>query len=325
MKEIKVYFNSFDQRAKFIIMNILSKHYKLILDDVSPDFLFYHTHSHKHWKYPESVKIFCTSENIVPDFNICDYAIGSHYLSFDDRYLRFPFFLFWEWNNLEKLEEPIVEKEKFINRKFCNFVYSNYKIADPIRTEFYYLLSKYKKIDSGGKYLNNMGKRVENKMDFISNYKFTIAFENSSVAGYTTEKIIEPMISHSVPIYWGNPLVENDFMPGSFVNVNNYKSMEDAVEAIIRLDNDDNAYWEMLTHRKFVLENIKQHYESKLEAFLLNIIEGGGILRRSQYGWAKCYQRDQRRVAPLINNYYWGKLIGGYERMTNMFKRFAGN
>lgn len=32
-------------------------------------------------------------ENLVPDFNICDYAIGFHYLDFEDHYFRFPLYL----------------------------------------------------------------------------------------------------------------------------------------------------------------------------------------------------------------------------------------
>ena len=45
---------------------------------------------------------------------------------------------------------------------------------------------------------------VSNKMDFIKDYKFVISFENSSNPGYTTEKLIEPMLVNSIPIYWGN-------------------------------------------------------------------------------------------------------------------------
>ncbi|WP_278543607.1 glycosyltransferase family 10 domain-containing protein [Parabacteroides johnsonii] len=320
MREIRVYFADFHWLAEAVFKNILSKHYKLIFDDISPDFVFYSCFGYKHYKYKKSVKIYYTSENIIPDFNICDYGIGFHYLSFEDRYLRFPLFLLYGWDSLEKIENKTLAKDEFLDRKFCNFIYSNSKIADPIRTDFFHLLSKYKRVDSGGKYLNNIGEYVRDKMNFISNYKFTIAFENSSVVGYTTEKIIEPMISKSIPIYWGNPLVENDFMSGSFINVNNFRSLEKAAEAIIQIDNDDNAYLEMLNHKKFVLENIKKYYENKLESFLINIIEQGKTLRRTQYGWAKCYQRDQSRVAPVIDNYYWGKLIGGYEKILSIFR-----
>ena len=37
-----------------------------------------------------------TGENQVPDFNICDYAIGFHYIDFQDRYIRFPLYHFYQ-------------------------------------------------------------------------------------------------------------------------------------------------------------------------------------------------------------------------------------
>jgi len=67
----------------------------------------------------------------------------------------------------------------------------------------------------GGDYLQ----RETEKINFIKNYKFTIAFENSTSPGYTTEKLWQPMLSGSVPVYWGNPEVDRMFNTRSFVNV----------------------------------------------------------------------------------------------------------
>ena len=72
-------------------------------------------------------------------------------------------------------------------------------------------MSSKEKVDSGGKFLNNVGGPVTDKLSFIKDYKFVISFENSSYPGYTTEKILEPMLVNSIPVYWGNPLVYNDF------------------------------------------------------------------------------------------------------------------
>ena len=36
-------------------------------------------------------------------------------------------------------------------------------------------------------------------------YKFVFAFENSAMASYVTEKIVNPKLAHSIPIYWGAP------------------------------------------------------------------------------------------------------------------------
>lgn len=57
------------------------------------------------------------------------------------------------------------------------------------------------------------------KRAFLSRYKFTVAFENSSAPGYHTEKILDPMLVGSIPIYWGDREIESVFNPASFIHV----------------------------------------------------------------------------------------------------------
>jgi len=87
-------------------------------------------------------------------------------------------------------------------------------------------------------------------MDFIKDYKFVIAFENSSYPGYTTEKIIQPFIAQSIPIYWGNPRVSNDFNENAFIDATN-QSFQDAIQQIIEIDNNDDKAIEMLMQPVF--------------------------------------------------------------------------
>ena len=37
--------------------------------------------------------------------------------------------------------------------------------------------------------------------------------------GYTTEKVVEPMLVNSIPIYWGNKLIGKDFNKSSMLVV----------------------------------------------------------------------------------------------------------
>ena len=56
------------------------------------------------------------------------------------------------------------------------------------RTRIFDLLSAYKPVASGGKWRNNVGGPMADKIAFQSKYRFVIAFENSSTSGYLTEK-----------------------------------------------------------------------------------------------------------------------------------------
>ena len=94
--------------------------------------------------------------------------------------------------------------------------------------------------------LNTLGYRVGDKQAFLRDYKFTIAFENESHPGYTTEKIVEPMLSDSIPIYWGDPLVGRDFDTRSFLSAHDSRTLDDLVERVIEVDRNPALHLELL-------------------------------------------------------------------------------
>lgn len=279
------------------ITKILSLYYSIEIDQ-NPDYLFYSTFGYTHLKYKDCIKIYFTGENDVPDFNFCDYAIGFSPITFDDRYIRYPLYLLYEgYDKLKyKAIDPLLSK-----RKFCNFVYSNSRFSTPLREQFFHQLSKYKKIDSGGRLLNNVGGPVKNKLDFIKNYKFTIAFENSSLSGYTTEKLMEPMTVNSLPIYWGNPNVKADFNLDSFIYLPNFSSFDEAIEEIIRLDKDDDAYLQKLSEPWQTDDQSSKEWGKELTSFLCHIFDQslGNAIRRTMYGYAVIKKYKEARYSRL--------------------------
>ncbi|MFD2145597.1 glycosyltransferase family 10 domain-containing protein [Mucilaginibacter antarcticus] len=64
---------------------------------------------------------------------------------------------------------------------------------------------------------------------FLSDYKFTIAFENDIYPGYQTEKLYDAMKANSIPIYCGDPFVGDIFYTGSFINAADYLSPNSSV------------------------------------------------------------------------------------------------
>lgn len=212
-----------------------------ISDD--PDFVFFGVigYEHARARYDKCIRIWYTDENFRPDFTKCDYALTFDYMEKEPRNLRFPLYVRGcQWSWLVKSPQADLEAMLRTKTRFCNFVYAN---ADArIRQEFFHKLSRYKRVDAAGRVCNNVGYLADNKLDFLSPYKFTIAFENASWPGYTTEKIVDPMLVGSMPIYWGNPLIERDFNPRSFVNCHEFSSLDEVVDEVIRLDQDDSLY-----------------------------------------------------------------------------------
>lgn len=306
----------------FFIYRFLSRYYKTEVSE-EPDFLFCSSFGYRHWKYKNCVKIYYTGENLVPDFNIYDYGISFYYLSFGDRYLRFPYWLTRCWDALDKMEsKETYVFDRMVNRKFCNFVYSNGGWADPVREEFFRKLSRYKKVDSGGKYLNNIGYRVSDKLAFIKDYKFSIAIENSVVPGYTTEKIIDPMMVGSMPIYYGDPFVGRDFNMESCIHLRDYGSLDEAVEQVIKMDSDDELYFSKLKNDWFVRSDMKKFYEKELKTFLLNIFskDKNEASRLTDYGFSRRYRKEMRRVTPWATTLLVEKGYGLLDRLKRLKK-----
>lgn len=205
-KQVRIHFCDFGTMttARRKIIEILEKKYSVVLESANPQYLFYSVFGANHTKY-HCVKIFYTGENIIPNFNICDYAIAFCHLDFGERYLRYPLYLFYEEDYKKALNK---HKDISLNilktkQRFCNFIVSN-GYANPLRKKSFELLSQYKKVDSAGKFLNNIGGAIKDKFAFQSECKFSLCFENSSASGYVTEKLIQAAAAKTIPIYWGD-------------------------------------------------------------------------------------------------------------------------
>lgn len=286
-KKIKIKYckyNKFDentpQTSSYFINNILKKHYDVEISE-DPDYVFYHESTREYLKY-DCIRIFYTGENITPNFNFCDYATGFDYMEFGDRYCRLPVYLtaiFYQKKELELAKDINIEKPKQFTKTdlakktgFCSFVYSNYCGNDK-RKILFDKLSKYKKVDSGGRYLNNTGFNTDNKLGFEMKHKFSLAVENSSRIGYTTEKIVCSFMANTIPIYWGNPIIGREFNTKRFINCHDYESFDEVIARIKEIDNDDDLYVKIMNEPIFAEGYSFDKEKKKIEKFFKNIFE----------------------------------------------------
>ena len=270
------YYRGWDNEHN-LFTRLLAEMYDVSFSD-DPDLLLFLPFGTDHLSY-QCRKLFITGENVRPDFNVCDYAFSFDFLD-DSRNYRFPLGL---WGNVEVPEDW--DPEKVLRQKtgFCNFVYSNPSCR--LRNQLFEQLSRYKIVDSGGRYKNNLGHRVGDKLTFLSQYKFTIAYENTSYPGYVTEKISDAFAANTVPIYWGNPKIDHDFNPASFINYHELGSNEAVIDRIIELDQDDNAYLEVMRQPRYPGDRFPDFAQpSKIKSRLQQIVESTDPPHRSSWG-----------------------------------------
>lgn len=284
----------FDCRNNYIV-RALEREYVVCFSDL-PDVVFYSNFGTDFISYDKSIRICISGEPVLPNFNDCDYAVDYHLLDYGARHFRAAALI----GNVGRLLPESVQKRTvtpdMANRKFCDFVYSNDQngAGARLRKEFFTVLSQYKQVDSPGRVLHNMdgdlglryaktkdGVVVENedwvtsKLNFLSQYKFTIAFENTALPGYTTEKMYHPIQAYSVPIYWGNPAVGREFNPKAFINANEYQGDWDALaRRVEEVDRDDGLYLQMLREPPFSTDAVFTE-EARLTDFLKNAVQAG--------------------------------------------------
>lgn len=313
MKTIRIKFVGFGFEVKkenSIIIELLSKHFNVVLSD-TPDYVFCSLFSnnqafskgllHGYCRYPQ-VRIMVEGENFVPDFNLADYAISSYPIHFLDRHFSIPFgveaFYYGNYKHFLALESG---KRKFcsedLKRKiyFANFL-ASHDSENNIRGDFFKKLSEFKRVESPGKlYHNNdtvVSWRDNSKIEFQAKSKFTLCFESTKHEGFITEKIIDAFYAGTIPVYYGSSTVKDIINPKAYINVSDYKTMDEAIERIKQLDNNDEMYMEMMREPIFIDPLFQQKLMKSLEDFLVHIFEQSpeDAVRRSKVYVAKWYE-----------------------------------
>lgn len=309
-KTVKVNYSGFWKELNpedNLFYQILSQRYNVQISE-TPDFLFCGPLGKplEYMKFENCVRILFTGEPLPPSFALFDYAIAFDYLEFGDRYIRYPYSI-WNYKGEKKFRKTYTEEEavEILKNKsvFCNFIYSHYSEWSR-RDELFHALSGYKFVDSAGTYLNNQENslfvRGESKYEFLKKSKFTIAGESISYPGFVTEKIVHCFENGSIPIYFGDPLVDKMFNAKAFINVNKEDSIKDIVDKVREIDQNDRLYLEMLMEPITTDPEYCHNQYEKLKEFLYNIFDQEPIdaYRRMRHymggqyeGFAKEYAR----------------------------------
>lgn len=271
--------------------HLLSQDYEVTIDELHPDIVFGSCFGAgalrqiDRYKDHHTLKIYYTGENDGPKNHPYDASITQHRIN-EDNHFRLPlwaFFTSWfgespfvnsrdpsfliPWNSLDKNKldlEAIVDTKT----RFCSFVYADLTSE---RERWYHEIGLISKVDSAGSCLNNMGNRIPGRGDqvyklaFLSDYFFSLAIENSCVYGYATEKLIHPMSMCVIPMYWGDPGIEEDVNHESIIDLRETPSR--VIDEVKYLTSSKQRYLDKLEKPWF-----KHNYAKKYSRDILNFI-----------------------------------------------------
>ena len=255
-KTIKIgYTDMSDEKGMFYfnyVKNMLTDTYEFVFEQENPDYLMFSFYGCKHndVKYKQAIKIAIYEEGFIPSFNEEDYTFGLAHIFYLDRYFRKATLIEYLQKYNLKNKDFRKARQKALNgpkrEKFCGAVLNNETSLNHFREKFVKELSKYKTVDSGGEIDNNLGYIVTDKIKFFSSYKFSIAFEKNTADGYATDHILNSLLAGTVPIYYGDYLIDEYINPDTYILVRNDIDLLDKIDFIKQVDQDDNLYREFL-------------------------------------------------------------------------------
>ncbi len=296
-KTIRVNFTGLSIRNEFnpndnSILDILKKHYDVqVCDD--PDYVFCGVLYKGYFNqglydqyilsYPK-IRIMFDGENLVPDFNLVDYAVCQYPIDYFDRNCYFPCGI-EAFTNRRTFFRELQDKDRnysdeFVRAKkyFASFI-ASHDSEHNIRGDFFKALDKRKRVESIGSYLNNMpdGQTVDwldgSKLEFQKKCKFSLCFENTKEDACITEKIVEAFYADTIPIYYGHSNIKEIFNPKAFIDISDYADFDAAIDRILEIENNDELYLEMMRQPIFNDPEYPQKKYDELEKFLCNIFD----------------------------------------------------
>lgn len=108
---------------------------------------------------------------------------------------------------------------------------------------------------------------VLSKYKALSNYKYSICFENSIINGYITEKIVDCFYAGTVPIYYGAPDINKYVNPKAFINFSDFSSIQELEKYIDSLTDAD--YENYKKWGKHFIENESSKFYNFLQNAML--------------------------------------------------------
>lgn len=336
MKTVKINYactgDYYDKKQNLIYDILKNNGYDVqIVDD--PDYIICDVlgeNFYEYCKYPQ-VRIMCSGENYIPDFNLIDYAISPYPIQFGDRHFQLPMCV-WpreHWLSLVNKTGGYSVEDVQNKQYFANFI-ASHESEYNIRGDFFKKLCQYKRVESPGSYLNNMPDgtvvnfKDDSKIEFQRKCKFTLCFESTVSYGFVTEKIMDAFYADTIPVYYGSSTVTDIFNREAFINCSDYESFDAVIEKIIELDQDDEKYLAILRQPALVNPDYPEELEENLRNYVCHIFERPleNAFRRSRVYSPKWHNDFLSRAVDsetlTMKNLVW-RIWGKLLRKLNVF------
>ncbi|MEZ6040483.1 MAG: glycosyltransferase family 10 [Planctomycetaceae bacterium] len=120
---------------------------------------------------------------------------------------------------------------------------------------------------------------IDDKSQGLSPFMFSVAIENSQSPGYFTEKLIDCLLCHTIPVYWGAPDICHFFDPRGLVICRTEKELRDAVVSVDEAEYRSREPWlEMNRQRALTYLN----YPKRAAEIIAGLQMSGGAVSAAE-------------------------------------------
>ena len=194
-------------------------------------------------KYPYK-SILWLGENTRPNTIHSGFSISFDFNSYNGKNLRLPLWMSEiDWystglgvTTVSDAQQLLCESHKHrphtIREKDCITIFNN---PEGTRVEILHQLQSIMNVTGYGRPFNNWFPTYENyrdKLNKMGEFTFNLCQENSMYPGYYTEKCIHAKLSGCIPIYMADSNVKYDFRQAAFINIADFKNIEESVKYI---------------------------------------------------------------------------------------------
>jgi hypothetical protein len=198
---------------------------------------------------------------ILKNSHLFDYILthDKRFVEQRDNFIYYPFGGCWVEPSHRKFHPKTKNISIICSQR--NFVPDHYKRHELIRR--------------WGDYIDVLGSGyspIDNITDGLKDYAFHIAMENQKEDYYFTEKLINPIMTGTIPIYWGMPSIGEYFDTRGMLLMNDIEEFPDIYNTL-----NQELYMEMLPYAKKNFETAKQYILSE-DWMYKNIFKQMGII-----------------------------------------------
>jgi hypothetical protein len=180
-------------------------------------------------------------------------------LDIDDKFIYYPFGGCWI--------EP--ENRKFHDKTKLVSIICSGKRNVPDHHKRHELIQRF------GEYIDVMGRGyqpIDSITDGLKDYAFHIAMENQRRDLHFSEKLINPIMTGTIPIYWGMPSIGDYFDTRGMILMNDIEEFPEIYNSL-----NEDLYKQMLPYAKDNFETAKQYVLSE-DWMYENIFEKMGLI-----------------------------------------------